>query len=74
MQSRKAAKIYVALLSVYTFFGMEVKYGMEYGRKFWYGVKYGMEDFKYGMEMKWTKITSMEYGKIVFHSINVMPC
>ena len=28
-----------------------------------------MEDFWYGMEMKWKKIASMEYGKIVFHSI-----
>ena len=38
---------------------------MEYGRKF----QYGMEDFWYGMEMEWKKIVSMEYGKIVFHSI-----
>ena len=30
-----------------------------------------MEDFWYGMEMEWKKIASMEYGKIVFHSI---PC
>ena len=29
----------------------------------------GMEDFWYGMEMEWKKIASMEYGKIVFHSI-----
>ena len=28
-----------------------------------------MEDFLYGMEMEWKKIASMEYGKIVFHSI-----
>ena len=28
-----------------------------------------MEDFQYGMEMEWKKIASMEYGKIVFHSI-----
>ena len=28
-----------------------------------------MEDFRYGMEMEWKKIASMEYGKIVFHSI-----
>ena len=28
-----------------------------------------MEDFWYGMEMEWKKIVSMEYGKIVFHSI-----
>ena len=28
-----------------------------------------MEDFCYGMEMEWKKIASMEYGKIVFHSI-----
>ena len=28
-----------------------------------------MEDFWYGMEMEWKKIASMEYGKIVFHSI-----
>ena len=45
------------------------KYGMEYGRKFWYGMEYGMEDFWYGMEMEWKKIASMEYGKIAFHSI-----
>ena len=34
-------------------------------------MKYGMEDFRYGMEMEmeWKKIASMEYGKIVFHSI-----
>ena len=25
--------------------------------------------WKYGMEMEWKKIASMEYGKIVFHSI-----
>ena len=30
-----------------------------------------MEDFWYGMEMEWKKIASMEYGKIVFHSL---PC
>ena len=42
---------------------------MEYGRKFQYGMEYGMEDFRYGMEMEWKKIASMEYGKIVFHSI-----
>ena len=28
-----------------------------------------MEDFRYGMEMEWKKIASLEYGKIVFHSI-----
>ena len=28
-----------------------------------------MEDFWYGMETEWKKIASMEYGKIVFHSI-----
>ena len=28
-----------------------------------------MEDFWYGMEMEWKKIASMEYGKIIFHSI-----
>ena len=33
--------------------------------------KYGTEDFWYGMVMEWKKIASMEYGKIVFHSI---PC
>ena len=32
-------------------------------------MKYGMEDFWYGMEMEWKKIASMEYGKIFFHSI-----
>ena len=42
---------------------------MEYGRQFKYGMEYGMEDFQYGMEMEWKKIASMEYGKIVFHSI-----
>ena len=30
----------------------------------------GMEDFWYGMKMEWKKIASMEYGKIVFHSIS----
>ena len=30
-----------------------------------------MEDVWYGMEMEWKKIASMEYGKIIFHSI---PC
>ena len=30
-------------------------------------MEYGMEDFRYGMEMEWKKIASMEYGKIVFH-------
>ena len=28
-----------------------------------------MEDFWYGMEMEWKKIASIEYRKIVFHSI-----
>ena len=28
-----------------------------------------MEDFWYGVEMEWKKISSIEYGKIVFHSI-----
>ena len=39
-------------------------------------MKYGTEDFRYGMEMEWKKIASMEYGKIVFHSIpyHTMPC
>ena len=32
--------------------------------------EYGMEDFWYGMEMEWKKIVSMEYGKIIFHSIS----
>ena len=32
-------------------------------------MEYGMEDFRYGMEMEWKKIASMEHGKIVFHSI-----
>ena len=44
-------------------------YEMEYERKFYYGMKYGMEDFYYGMKMEWKKIASKEYGKIVFHSI-----
>ena len=30
-----------------------------------------MEDYWYGMEMEWKKIASMEYRKIIFHSI---PC
>ena len=42
---------------------------MDYGRKFLYGMEYGMEDFTYGMEMEWKKIASMEYEKTVFHSI-----
>ena len=42
------------------------KYGMEYGRKFQCRVEYEMEDF-----IEWKKITSMDKGKIVFHSI---PC
>ena len=32
-------------------------------------MKYGMEDIKYGMDIEWKKIASMEYGIIVFHSI-----
>ena len=28
-----------------------------------------MEDFWNGMEMKWKKIASIEYGKIIFDSI-----
>ena len=32
-------------------------------------MEYGMKDFCYGMEMEWKKIASMEYRKIVFHSI-----
>ena len=34
-----------------------------------YRMEYGMEDFLYEMEMEWKKIASMEYGKIIFHSI-----
>ena len=34
-------------------------------------MEYGIEDLWYGMEMEWKKIASMEYGKIIFHSI---PC
>ena len=34
-------------------------------------MEYGMDDFWYGIEIEWKKIASMEYGKIVFHS---MPC
>ena len=34
-------------------------------------MEYGMEDFWYGMKMELKKIASMEYGKIIFHSI---PC
>ena len=34
-------------------------------------MEYEMEDFYFGMEMEWKKIASMEYGKIVFHSV---PC
>ena len=33
-----------------------------------------MEDFSYEMEMEWKKIASMEYGKIVFHSISYHAC
>ena len=32
-------------------------------------MEYGMEDFRYEMEMEWNKIASMEYGKIAFLSI-----
>ena len=28
-----------------------------------------MEDFWCGIEMEWKKIASMEYGKIVFHTM-----
>ena len=44
---------------------MEENFSMEWN------MKWIMEDFWYGMEMEWKKIASMEYGKIVFHSI---PC
>ena len=50
-------------------YGRKFYYGMEYGRKFYYGMEYGMEDFWYGMEMEWKKIASIEYGKIIFHSL-----
>ena len=33
----------------------------------WNGIWNGR--FLFGMEMKWKKVASMEYGKIVFHSI-----
>ena len=36
-------------------------------------MKYGMEDFLYGMEMEWTKIACMEYGKIVSIPFHAMP-
>ena len=49
---------------------MEV-WNKKYGRKFLYEMEYEIEDFWYGMEMEWKKIASMEYGKIVFHSIPV---
>ena len=35
-------------------------------------MKYEMEDFWYGMEMEWKKISSMEYGKTVFHALSPM--
>ena len=38
---------------------------MEYGRKIWYGMKYGMKIFS----MEWKKIASMEYGKLVSHFV-----
>ena len=50
---------------------MEENFSMEWNieENCQYGMEYGMEDFWYGMEMEWKKIASMEYGKIVFHSI-----
>ena len=42
---------------------MEENFSMEWN------MEWIMEDFWYGMEMEWKKIASMEYGKIVFHSI-----
>ena len=58
-------KIYVALLPVKNFFGMEVWNGnMEEN----FSMEWKMEWKIFGME--WKKIASMEYGKIVFHSIS----
>ena len=65
----QSSKIDVALLPVYTFFGMEVWNGIRKKILVWNEI--WKEDFWYGMEMEWNKIASMEYGKIVFHSI---PC
>ena len=42
---------------------------MEYGRKFQLDMEYGMKYFWYRIEMEWKKIASIEYRKIVFHSI-----
>ena len=39
------------------------KNGMEYGKKFWYGMEWKI------FSIEWKKFCSMEYGKIVFHSI-----
>ena len=66
MQSNK---IDIALIPVYTFFGMEVWNGIWKKILVWNEIWNGR--LSYGMEMKWTKIASMEYGKIVFRSI---PC
>ena len=52
----RSSKIYVALLPVQNFCGMEVwKKILVWNGKF--------------LSMEWKKIASMEYGKIVFHSI-----
>ena len=37
-------------------------------------MEYGMEDFRYGMEIEWKNIASMEYGKIVYIPFHTMPC
>ena len=49
---------------------MEENFSMEWNMEENFSMEYGMEDFRYGMEMEWAKIASMEYGKIVFHSIS----
>ena len=48
---------------------MKENFSMEWNIEENFRMEYGMEDFWYGMEMEWKKIASMEYGKIVFHSI-----
>ena len=40
---------------------MEENFSMEWNTKW--------KIFFYGMEMEWKKIATIEYGKIVFHSI-----
>ena len=49
---------------------MEENFSMEWNTEENFSMEWYMEWKIFGMEMEWKKIASMEYEKIVFHSIS----